>query len=46
MRRRGGVAHLIKALDGVVRGSILVVIDADLRGHRLADQLADRRVDG
>jgi hypothetical protein len=30
----------------MVRGSILVVIDADLRGRRLADQSADRRVDG
>jgi hypothetical protein len=41
-----GQLHLIKALDGVVRGPILVVIDADLRGRRLADQSADRRVDG
>jgi hypothetical protein len=41
-----GQPHLIKALDGVVRGPILVVIDADLRGRRLADQSVDRRVDG
>jgi hypothetical protein len=30
----------------VVRGPILVVIDADLRSRRLADQSADRQVDG
>jgi hypothetical protein len=29
----------------VVRGPILVVIDAHLRGRRLTDQSADRRVD-
>ena len=41
-----GQPHLIKGLDGVVRGPILVVLHAHLRGRRLADQSADRPVDG